>query len=170
MLSYKTVLNLFLERKLDLLFYYRENMTQRKGVCFRELERDPWRCLVPAGHPLTGRASLSLADLAGEQLLVCHPLNAPRSVAALQQRLLKEQPAARILTCSTIEIAHCMVLAGMGVTLLPSLLCPSSPEFAVLPVEDTPVLSFGVFYHKGDRSQALKKFLDAIDARRPGRP
>lgn len=162
MLGYQVVRHLFLEKKLDLLFYYRENMTLKKGIRFQLLERDGWRCLVPAGHELAGRPSLQLDELSGRQLLICHPLNAPPAVAALQRRLLERRAPAQALYCNSIEIAHCMVLAGLGITLLPALLCPASAEFAAVPVADAPALSFGMFYHQDNRSEGVRRFLQGI--------
>lgn len=160
-LSYKIVRNLFLEKKLDILFYYKENITVKKGIRFKELQKDYWSCLVPAAHPLAQRPTVDIHDLKNEKILACNPLNAPLAVAAFQQQLLEKPSFSTISYCNTIEIAHCMVSAGMGITLLPSLLCPTSEEFAIIPVNNTPNLSFGVFYHKDNKLDTVKNFLNS---------
>lgn len=35
-LGYKTILNIFMEKKLDLLFYYKENFTSKAGIKFKK--------------------------------------------------------------------------------------------------------------------------------------
>lgn len=162
-LSYKIILNLFLEKKLDLLFYYKENITAKNRICFRELKKDNWVCLVPSGHTLTEQQTVTVQDLADYKILACNPLNAPLAVAAFQQQLFGKTAFSAISYCNTVEIAHCMVSAGMGITLLPSMLCPQSPEFTAIPVAHAPCLSFGVFYHKDNKSDTIKKFLEIAE-------
>lgn len=164
MLSYKVILNLFLDNKLDLLFFYKENSTLDPGIHFHEIEKDAFVCLAPAAHPLAGRSSISLAELAGESLIACDPLNAPLSTALFQHKLLEQYPALgdRLLYFDSVEIAHCMVASGLGVSILPGILCPRSSLLTVVPLEDQTQLSFGVLYHTQNVNTALHQFLKLL--------
>ena len=164
MLNYKVILNLFLDNKQDLLFFYKENSTLDPGIHFHELEKDAFVCLMPAKHPLADRASLSFADLSGESIIACNPLNAPLSTALFQHKLLEQYPDlnSRLLYFDSVEIAHCMVAAGLGISILPGILCPSSPAFSVVPLEDQTPLSFGVLYHTQNVNTALHQFLKLL--------
>lgn len=157
--GYQIAQTLFLENKLDLLFYYKENMPKKAGICFHPCTEDTFSCLIPARHPLSAKPSVTLAELAEETFVACNPLNAPSSTAALQKELLQNHPAEQILYCDSIEISHCMVAAGMGISILPSLLCLKQDSFVSVPLQDTPPLSFGVFYHKNHNNTALEQFL-----------
>lgn len=161
-LSYKIVLNLFLEKKLDILFYYKENITSKNTIRFIELKKDHWSCVIPSNHALAERQSVSINDLKNQKIAACNPLNAPLAVAAFQQQLFEKQSFSAVSYCNTVEIAHCMVSAGMGIALLPSLLCPKTQEFSVIPIENTPALSFGVFCHKDNKSDTVKRFLEIL--------
>lgn len=158
-LGYKIILNLFLENKLDILFYYKENMPKNSGINFVELEKDNLSCLMPANHPLTAKKMISLDDLANESIIACNPLNAPVSTASFQQRLLEQHPVDKIIYCDTIEITHCLVSSGMGLAILPSILCLESADFTTIPLVNQIQLSFGAFYHKRNTNTALKKML-----------
>lgn len=161
-LGYKTILSLFMDNKLDVLFYYKENMTAKSGVQFKELRRDSLACLVPKGHHFEAKESLSINDLKDEPIIVCNPLNAPLTTASFQQQLLEKHSPQNVLYCDSVEVAHCMVSSGMGVTILPGILCLKSPDFSTVSLADKTRMSFGVFYHKQNANATLKKFLKLI--------
>lgn len=160
--GYKIVLNLFLENKLDLLFYFKENMPKKAEINFIELEKDFLSCLMPANYPLAKEKSISLEELADTPVIACNPLNAPLSTASFQQQLFQRHAADKVLYCDTIEAAHCMVSAGLGISILPNILILKSPDFVSVPLTDAPSLSFGVFYHKRNKNAALNKLLKLI--------
>lgn len=160
--GYKIVLNLFLENKLDILFYFKENMPQKSGINFVELERDSLSCLMPANHPLSSNKSISLEELEDIPIIACNPLNAPLSTASFQQQLLEKHSADKVFYCDNIEVAHCMVSAGMGVSILPNILILKSPVFASVPLTNGTPLSFGVFYHKRNKNTVLNTFLNLL--------
>lgn len=160
--GYKIALNLFLEHKLDILFFYRENMPSKANIRFLELETDSLSCLLPAGHPLTFKTSLSAEDLTDYTIIACNPLNAPLSMASFQQQFLQIHPADKISYCDNIEVAHCMVCAQMGISILPSILALKTPEFSVIPVTNAPALSFGAFYHKRNSNMSVNHFLNLL--------
>ena len=163
-LSHKTILNLFMENKLDALFYYKENAPEKMDASFKELRKDHYVCLVPKGHPFEEKETLSIHELQKVPLIVCNPLNAPLETAYLQQHLLEQYTPQNVLYCDTIEIAHCMVASGMGVSILPGILCLKAPIFSTIPIDDKKQLSFGAFYRKQNTNAALKKLLRLISA------
>lgn len=95
--NYKMILSMFLDDQLDLLFYYRENMPQKNGIMFMELEKDHFHCLMLKDHPLAERTSLSLRDLQNESIISCNPLNAPQATASIQRKVLENHPADKVL-------------------------------------------------------------------------
>lgn len=163
--GYKTALNLFLDNKLDVLFYYKENIPQKSGINFMKLETDHLMCLMPAAHSFAKKDFVSIKDLAELSIIACNPLNAPLSTTSFQEQLSKHHESSKILYCNSIEIAHCMVASGIGITILPGMLCLKSPEYATVALTDSSPLSFGLFYHKRNTNIALEKFLKLISQR-----
>lgn len=160
--GYKIVLNLFLENKLDLLFYYKENMPKQSEINFMELERDTLSCLMPSNHLLAQKDSVSLKELVDVPIIACNPLNAPLSTASFQQQLLQEHSLDKVLYCDNIEVAHCMVSAGLGIAVIPNILILKSADFVSVPLTDETSLSFGIFYHKRSKNEALHKLLKLL--------
>lgn len=161
--GYKIAANLFLEKKLDVLFYYKENLKKNTGISFLELAKDTLSCLMPADHPLAAKESISMDDLADNPIIACNPLNAPPFISTFQQQLTESLAADEIIYCDNIEIAHCMVAAGIGISILPGILSLRSPNFARIPLEGTEPLSFGFFYHKRNSNSTLEKFIDLFN-------
>lgn len=158
-LNYKTILNLFFENKLDLLFYYKENMTKTNGINYLELEKDNLYCMIPKTHNLAKKDLISLNDLENESIIACNPLNAPSCIANFQQQLLDSYNIKKVIYCNSIEISHCMVSAKMGIAILPNMLCLKSPEVSLIKLDTDTLLSFGIFYHKKNTNQSLKNIL-----------
>lgn len=161
-LSYKIIISLFMDNKLDILFMYKENMSQKKGVYFKEIEKDSYVCLLPSEHELSKNETISLSDLRDESLIICNPLNAPLATASFQNKLLEQHSDGKILYCDSIEAAHCLVASGMGITILPKILCLKSHNFVSVSLNNSPKLSFGMFYHQANSDNALKRFLRII--------
>lgn len=157
--GYKIILNLFLENKIDVLFYYKENMPKKSGIHFIELQKDKLVCLMSAAHPFAGKDSIALSDLENTTIIACNPLNAPLSTSAFQQQLGEHHSTDRLFYCNTIEIAHCLAASGFGIAVLPQILTLKSPEYVIVPLSETIELSFGVFFHKRTTNSALDKFL-----------
>lgn len=160
--GYKIASNLFLDNMLDLLFFHQENLPKKKGIEFLELKKDFLCCLMPAGHPLASKESVSLDDLENFPVIACNPLNAPQAMASFQQQFLTSHTTDRVFFCEDLEIAQCMVDAGMGISILPKILCMESPDLAAVPVAESLPLSFGVFYHQKSQNPALQYFLRSI--------
>lgn len=161
-LSYKIIISLFMDNKLDILFMYKENMSQKKGVSFKEIQKDSYVCLLPSDHVLSNKEKISVYSLENDVIIICNPLSAPLSTASFQNKLLQQHSGKKILYCDSIEAAHCMVASGMGIAILPKILCMKSPDFVCVPLEDSAELSFGVFYHQKNPNTALKNFLRLI--------
>lgn len=161
-LSYKIILNLFMDSKLDILFYYKENMTPKAGINFKEIQKDSFVCLIPEGHPFETKEVVSIQDLREETIVLCNPLNAPLSTASFQQTLLEHHSSNIILYCDSAEIAHCMVSAGLGITILPSFLCLKTPKLTTVSFEEQTQLSFGVFYRKQNSNPIMKSLIKLI--------
>lgn len=158
-LNHNAVLNMFLDKKIDLLFFYKENLTNTSGISFTELKKDSLSCIVPSNHPLASAIAITMNDLKSEIIIACNPLNAPLSVSQFQSQLLKEHPANMVHYCDSIEISHCMVSAGLGVSILPSLLCLKSDYYNIIPLKNNTNISFGVFHHDIDSNSLINQFV-----------
>ena len=131
---------------------------------FLEIKKDRVFCLVSADHPFAQRQSVDIKDLKDSFIIACEPLEAPLSIAALQEKILEKHDPEKLLYCSRIETAHCLAGAGMGVLLLPEMLCLHTASYACVPLADERELSFGVFYHDREQKTVLEQFIRVLSA------
>lgn len=90
---------------------------------FLPLVRDDFRVVLPAQHPLAAQESIELRQLAKERFVL-------QRRSALLRALVDPALARLRLTCQPIEVNQTLTLlgmveAGLGVSLLPGLVCPS---------------------------------------------
>lgn len=112
---------------------------------------EPFHVALPTGHPLTGRAALTDADLAGERLLLLEDGHCFRDQALAVCGLHDGGPERSGFAATSLHTLCEMVAGHIGVTLLPALACPRTPEgvetrpFA----EPQPTRRIGLVWRKG---------------------
>jgi LysR family hydrogen peroxide-inducible transcriptional activator len=90
------------------------------GLESRELYREPFTVALPEHHPLAARASVRLADLKGEKLLLLEEGHCLRDQALeVCSRVGVREP--QDFRATSLETLRQMVATGAGITLLPEL-------------------------------------------------
>lgn len=136
------------------------------------LLREPLTCILPHGHPLTGRATLAMADIAAEPFVVF------RSGATIRRRVDEAAEAAgfapRVLfETNSITRMGSLVASGLGIAVLPD---SDAQRFAsrvvVVPFEG-PGLAHTVYFSwsaQRRRSPAARAFAEMLDSPTIGLP
>jgi DNA-binding transcriptional LysR family regulator len=122
------------EGKLQIAFVVRLTPAMLRGLRFEELTRDSMWLAVAPGHPLAGRRSVTLAEVAGEPLITYTRKDYPdahENLAALfaairrKPRIVEEHDSFSSLIAA--------VEAGNGVTIAPeSLTCTAGPRLKLI--------------------------------------
>jgi DNA-binding transcriptional LysR family regulator len=164
---------------LDLAVAYRvweqfRNGHEEPDEGFEEafLADDPYRVVLPVGHPLARRRELRLADLAGERF------TAPPGGGFHPYRMLLERLCAEagfepnvVHEVNDVTVARAFVAAGLGVAVLPELaLPPIQHDVAVRPVREIqPFRSIHAMWLRGRRvpsvAHMVRYLADAAAAR-----
>lgn len=131
----------------------------------RQLVRIPQVLVVPAGHPLADRRSVTLAEVADEQF-IDYPIG-----YANRTRNDDAFAAAGVERTITMEVSDVVMAAnfvrhGLGVTILPVRAVPPGPEVSALPVTDQSLeWSLHVATARGRRvGAATAALLELVDA------
>lgn len=131
------------------------------GIDYVPWQQEPLKAFVPAGHPLAGRRSLAVADLAREALVAVSREAAPAFAAVLRD--LCEEAGFRpriVLESPRAQAVAVMVAAGAGIALLPaSLERVVGDAAAVIPLRQTPPLAHVFARAAGTPTPALRPFL-----------
>ena len=138
---------------------------RKSGISFQEVRRAPMVCLLPEGHPLAGRESLSLEDLSGQRLVLFDPSKPiPITTGAMSQMLGARTPA-ELYFAQSPEAMAALVQAGYGVGFLPDVFPPWGCGCARVPLRGMEPASLGLYYRARQASAPLKALLRILRER-----
>ena len=99
-----------------------------------------------------------MRDLQKEKLALFILPKGPLSIAQVQgQRLLSE-----FYFCDSAEEITVLVASGYGILALLALLLPDMPLIAKLPLKDTELVSFGIYYRALQGNPALRALIQCV--------
>lgn len=138
---------------------------RKSGISFQEVRRAPMVCLLPEGHPLAGRESLSLEDLSGQRLVLFDPSKPiPITTGAMSQMLGARAPA-ELYFAQSPEAMAALVQAGYGAGFLPDVFPPWGCGCARVPLRGMEPASLGLYYRARQASAPLKALLRILRER-----
>lgn len=128
-------------------------------VTGRMLFEEPIRLAVPANHPLADRPSISQRELSGQTLMLLEKGHCLRDQALEICRNFGAREYDDFRGTS-LETLRQMVIAGVGMTLLPAMAARQGEGMAVLPITPGPFRrQIGLFWRKSTSHGALMEQL-----------
>ena len=147
------------------LIIARSHMCDESHFRFLLLDEDRLAAMLPAGHPLAWRKSVSLSDLAGEPFLLMHPYT---SLYQLCMKLFHDAGITpHVLRTARLESIISAVALGEGVSLFAEKNFNLFRHESVVsvPIVPSPTLSVGVIYKDGEVSAEGERFLESLKQR-----
>ena len=144
------------------LIIARSHMCDESHFRFLLLDEDRLAAMLPAGHPLAWRKSVSLSDLAGEPFLLMHPYT---SLYQLCMKLFHDAGITpHVLRTARLESIISAVALGEGVSLFAEKNFNLFRHESVVsvPIVPSPTLSVGVIYKAGEVSAEGERFLESL--------
>lgn len=144
------------------LIIARSHMCDESHFRFLLLDEDRLAAMLPAGHPLAWRKSVSLSDLAGEPFLLMHPYT---SLYQLCMKLFHDAGITpHVLRTARLESIISAVALGEGVSLFAEKNFNLFRHESVVsvPIVPSPTLSVGVIYKDGEISAEGERFLESL--------
>jgi DNA-binding transcriptional LysR family regulator len=144
--------HLLIGGELDVAVLLTSSIRDRAALHVETLLVSPYRLWLPLGHPLAAAESISLDQLASEQLILLSVDEIEESTRRLMSAL-KVKPEIAFRT-SSVEAVRSLVATGAGVALLPSLVYrPWSLEGDRIEIRDVsgdlPSVQVGLCWRKG---------------------
>jgi len=142
--------------------------TSEGGVEARELYREAFTVALPNGHPLAMKSAIKVADLKGQTLLLLEDGHCLRD-QALEVCSRVDVREAEDFRATSLETLRQMVVAGLGVTLLPEMAVESpfgsQRGLAVRQfVKPAPTRTVGAVWRKSStRVEAIGAVCDVLD-------
>ena len=157
-IPHRSILNLFYQDELDLLFGFQEDIPIKNDTIYKELFQIPLCCIVPASHPWAERPELAKEELYLENIVVCNSYAIPARVAEMQNQISQHILPESTYVCENLQVLLTLVRAGYGCSVLP-LMNFVNTDIRGIPLKDSEPLSYGIFFKKSSQSPLLKKFI-----------
>ncbi len=156
-IPHRSILNLFYQDELDLLFGFQGDIPIKSDTVYKELFRIPLCCIVPDAHPYGAKSELSKEELYLENIVVCNSYAIPSSVAEMQNQISQHILPESTYVCENLQVLLTLVRAGYGCSVLPQMNFADT-DIRAIPLKDSEPLSYGLFFKKSSQSPLLKKF------------
>lgn len=160
-IPHRSILSLFFQGDIDILFGYRDNVPIRDGVAYQELFQVPICCAFSAAHPSSKRQEIHMSELYSDSLVLCHSYAIPYVAASLQHSIEQNFPPDSVYYCDNLGALLTLVKAGYGFAILPQS-GAADPELCYVPVAGEPPVSYGIFYKKSPQNPMVKKMAAMI--------
>ena len=160
-IPHRSILNLFYQDELDLLFGFQEDIPIKNDTVYKELFQIPLCCIVPASHPYAERPELAKEELYLENIVVCNSYAIPARVAEMQNQISQHILLESTYMCENLQVLLTLVRAGYGCSVLP-LMNFVNTDIRGIPLKDSEPLSYGIFFKKSSQNPLLKKFISIV--------
>ncbi len=160
-IPHRSILNLFYQDELDLLFGFQEDIPIKNDTIYKELFQIPLCCIVPASHPWAERPELAKEELYLENIVVCNSYAIPARVAEMQNQISQHILPESTYMCENLQVLLTLVRAGYGCSVLP-LMNFVNTDIRGIPLKDSEPLSYGIFFKKSSQSPLLTKFISIV--------
>ena len=150
------------EGKLQIAFVVRLTPALLRGLRFEELARDSICLAVAPKHPLAGRRTVTLAEVAREPLITYTRKDYPDAHEHLAAMFAAIKSKPRIAEeHDSVSSLIAAVEAGNGVAIAPlSLTCTAGPRLKLIPFSPAPApLVIGAAWVKNGLTAAAERFL-----------
>jgi DNA-binding transcriptional LysR family regulator len=157
-IPHRSILNLFLQDEIDIMFGFHDDAPSRPGVIYEELFRAPVCCILPVEHAFADRETVEEQELYAENIVICNSYSLPARAAVLQNRMERHFPVGSVYYCDNLNAMLALVKAGYGFGILPEMK-RNDPGICAVPfagVEDT---FFGFSYKENSPNPMVKKFV-----------
>jgi len=134
------------------------------NLIYRELGTSPMVCLQKVIRQPEGEGTITVEQLAREQLIFCDPTAAVPAVSDLQWRLIEGRTGAQVHYSDSPEAAMILAAAGFGASIMPEVFLPVhvAEEVNTLVIRDAPPVSFGLYYQPGEQKPLLSAMIKCL--------
>lgn len=146
-------------KRLDLVLGYETASLEVSGTVFACLRDDSLSCVVPKGTKLAKLDAVGAEEVEGMPQVVCLPSSLRRRGYSASGSLPKS--AGAITTrCQTTAEALCLVDAGLGYALLPTVQVMDTSGHRVVPWKDAVNARYGVYHRAAPDDESVSAFIE----------
>lgn len=158
-IPFQHIYRMLAEGDLDAVIGFKEPSTAKISAQYKELQKVPLKMLCRHSHELANRKEVSIKELQKERLVLFEPPKIFSNIASIQDELMDKKDISDLYFCKSAETITVMITAGYGISILPDILVPDTPQLIKVPIKGTDTISFGIYYKSVQSNAALKTFI-----------
>ncbi|MDO4503454.1 MAG: LysR family transcriptional regulator [Coriobacteriia bacterium] len=145
--------------QLDVVLGFEGSSIGATCIRFEPLSTDGLSCIVRGDSPLAELEEAGHEEVAGHPQVICLPAGIRRRGYKAQGTLPKTDES-HTITCSTTTEAFCLVNAGFGYALVPTVETMPDPSQKALRWRSSAKATFGAYVHEAARGDLIPRFLE----------
>lgn len=148
------------EGLLDIVLALKDDVKLGGNLSFQPLLSESLYCIVTADHPLAKKDSILSSEIRQYPEILCVPYTP--IIAARTNRFIQSVPLNDnddLTICTSSSEAYSLALSGVGAAVLPRHLIVPFPMLRLIPITDSQVHVYGVYYNKLTAGDFIKEFV-----------
>ena len=117
-------------------------------------------CVMKNDHRLSCKELVTFSDLEGETLIFLDHEHCPPAMDEVQFEIRKNGSNYTYYYSGSSLYTVPMIIAGLGLAIMPDFVCPPSGEVTLRPFELPCHLEYGIIYRNNDRSDRTRTFVE----------
>lgn len=117
-------------------------------------------CVMKNDHRLSCKELVTFSDLEGETLIFLDHEHCPPAMDEVQFEIRKNGSNYTYYYSGSSLYTVPMIIAGLGLAIMPDFVCPPSGEVTLRPFELPCHLEYGIIYRNNDRSDRVRSFVE----------
>lgn len=162
MLPSKSLRNLLDTKDIHAMLSYRIETSIKEPGVYEELCQCSLSCVAPSSHAFSQKNCISLADLNTEHLILYETHKNPPAISHLQTYFVETHAPHKLTYTDNPSCALALVSAGFGITVIPDLPPLRNPMLSYIPIQNSALLSYGIYYHSLKEQPILKHFIEQM--------
>ena len=158
-IPHRSILSLFSQGDIDILFGFRDDIPLRDGVAYIELSRISLCCAISDTHSYANREILSESELYAENIILCNAV--PSKAKAMQEQIASHIPLEKTYICENLQATLALIQASYGFTIVPKI-DPPDNGIKFIAVNGSVKLSYGMFYKKDSLPSTARESIAII--------
>ena len=117
-------------------------------------------CVMKNNHRLSCKELVTFSDLEGETLIFLDHEHCPPAMDEVQFEIRKNGSNYTYYYSGSSLYTVPMIIAGLGLAIMPDFVCPPSGEVTLRPFELPCHLEYGIIFRNNDRSDRVRSFVE----------
>lgn len=147
--------------QVDAVLGFEAKSLEAGGIAFQKLRDDRLVCVVRGDSPLAALDEAGEEQVREYDQVICLPASLRRRGYAAEGSIPDAQGAAATTYCSATAEALCLVDAGFGYALLPSVGAPPTAGRKLLRWKGSPSASYGLYLRESSQNEVVPCLLQA---------